>query len=166
MAKKKARSEKQTRPVNTGGGAYVGGSVHTGGGDFVGRDKNVSADRGGVAVGGDAADNTLTTGSGNLVAHAKSVFAPVYRAIKQSDRSEQQKADLAANVGEIQAEAAKGNQADESFLARRLRNLRSMAPDIAEVALAALSGPGAALGAVVRKVAEKVKGEAGSTKGE
>ena len=56
------------RAIRTGGGAYVEGDVNTGGGDFVGRDSNVRADRGGIAIGGDAYNNTMVTGSGNLVA--------------------------------------------------------------------------------------------------
>lgn len=142
--------------VDTGGGAYVGGKVNTGGGDFTGRDKVVSAGAGGVAVGGKASDNLIVTGDGNQVSQAQVILAPAYEAIQRSDRSEQEKADLTTEVRRIEAEAGKGDQADETFLARRLRNLRRMAPDIAEVAL---EGPGAVLGTAVRKVAGKVRGE-------
>ncbi len=57
------RSEQPTPPaapvnqVNTGGGAYIGGSVDTGGGDFTGRDKTISATDGGMAAGGNISVN-------------------------------------------------------------------------------------------------------------
>ena len=50
--------------------------------------------------------------------------------------------------------------ANESFLSRRLRNLKKTAPDIADVALAALAGPGSAISTSVKKVAKKLKSEA------
>jgi len=159
MAKKKAKDKKEKPQLDTGGGAYVGGNVNTGGGEFTGRDKQVSASGGGVAIGGSAANNLIVTGDGNVLRQVRMLFAPVYQAIEQSGRPAQAQADLTAEVREIEAEVSKGEQADESFLARRLRNLRRMTPDIADLVLAGLSGPGAVVAALVRKVAEKVKGE-------
>jgi hypothetical protein len=104
--------------------------------------------------------STIVTGSGNTVTNAHNAFVPVYRAIEESARPPEKKADLKAETAEIEAEVAKGDKADESFLARRLRSLVAMAPDIAEVVMAALSGPGAAVAAIVKKVTEKVKSEA------
>jgi hypothetical protein len=135
-AVKRKMGEENSEKVNTAGGAYVGGSVNTGGGDFVGRDKIV-----------------------NLGALTQNIFAPVYHAIQESQRSSVEKIDLAAEVKEIEAQVAQGEPLDESFLSRRLRSLKRMAPDIAEVAFAALSGPGAAAGVLVKKIAEKVKAE-------
>lgn len=151
-------NKKQHQPgqVNTGGGACIGGSVHTGGGDFVGRDKSVSVSVGGNLNGnmviGD--NNTVSSGAANL----QNVFAPVYTAIQQAALPSQEKDDLTAEVREIETAIATG-EAAEPWLARKLRSLKKMAPDIAEVALAALGGPGAAAGAIVKKVAEKVKNE-------
>ncbi len=126
--------------VNTEGGAYIHGSVNTGGGDFVGRDKNTS-----ISIGGDVSSSNI--------------FAPVYQAIEQAALPAQDKDDLKVEVKEIEAEVVKGALVDESFLSRRLRNLKRMAPQIAEVAFAALAGPGAAVAALVKQVAEKVKSE-------
>jgi len=134
MATKK---QHQPGPVDTGGGAYIGGSVNTGGGDFVGRDKNI------------------TTGS---TTNIQNIFAPVYTAIQQAVLPPQEKDDLTAEVKEIENAIVDG-EVDEPWLARKLRALKKMAPDIAEVALAALGGPGAAAGAIVKKVAEKVQAE-------
>jgi hypothetical protein len=127
----------KTPSVNTGGGAYIGGKVDTGGGDFVGRDQTVT--------------NYTST---------QNVFAPIYHAIEQSARPVQEKEDLKAEMQEIEAAVAKSEPVDEPWLSRKLRALKRMAPDIAEVALAALSGPGAAVAAIVKNVAKKVQAEA------
>ena len=152
-------NKKQEKPgqLNTEGGAYIGGSVKTGGGDLVGRDKNVS-----VSVGGDMSGN-MVIGDGNTInsggtVNIQNVFAPVYTAIQQASIPAQEKEDLVAEVKEIENTIVEGN-VDESWLSRRLRSLKKMAPEIGEVALAALGGPGAAVGAIVKKVAEKVKAE-------
>lgn len=152
MAKKTQRKAS----VETGGGAYVAGNVNTGGGDFTGRDREVS-----IRIGGSVSGSNLVVGDHNIVGGAGDlsvVFAPVYEAIRRSPRPQQDKDDLTAEVQEIEAAVA-APQPDESWLARRLRNLKKMAPDIAEVALAALSGPGAVVSAAVRKIAARAKGE-------
>ena len=57
----------------------------------------------------------------------------------------------------IEAEILKGDKADETTLARHLRSMRRIAPDILDVALAAMQGPLAAFSAVAKKVADKMK---------
>lgn len=143
--------------VNTEGGAYIGGNVNTAGGDFVGRDKHVNVNS--IHVGGSVSNSTLIAGDGNTASHAQNLFAAVYRAIQQSPRATAEKDDLTAEVQEIEAQVLQGEAVDESFLARRLRSLKRMAPEIAEVAFAALSGPSAVVSTVVKKIAEKVKTE-------
>ncbi|GAB4468306.1 MAG: hypothetical protein Kow0070_31560 [Anaerolineales bacterium] len=152
--------KKDKKEIHTEGGAYIGGNVNTGG-DFVGRDKKVSAGERGVVIGGNVSGSTIVTGDHNIVGGAvnlSQVFAPVYEAIQRSPRPAQDREDLTAEVREIEA-AAVQPQVDEPWLARRLRNLKKMAPDIAEVALAALSGPGAVVSSAVKKIAARVKGE-------
>ncbi len=155
-------TRKQEKPtIDTGGGAYIGGSVNTGGGDFVGRDKKVSGGERSISIGGNVSGSNIIVGDHNTVSNigVQNFFAPVYDAIEKSARQAQEKADLKADVQEIETAAAKKDAVDESWLSRRLRNLVKMAPDIGEVALSALGGPGAAFGAIVKKVAEKVKAE-------
>ena len=126
------------KKIDTGGGAYIGGHVDTGGGKFVGRD-----------------DFSTTGASANDLAQA---FEKIYAAIEtRPNTSAQDKADLKAEVQDAQAEAAKGEQASEDFLSRRLRNIERMAPDILDVAEAALAGPAAALTTVLRKVVTKIR---------
>jgi hypothetical protein len=155
-------SKKQEKPsINTDGGAYIGGGINTGGGDFVGRDKHVSGDETRISIGGNMSGN-LVVGNNNMVSNTVSIqtiLAPVYRAIEESPRPVQDKEDLKAEVKEIETAVTQNKSVDESWLARRLRNLKRMAPDIAEVALASLAGPGAAVAAIVKQTAERVKAE-------
>jgi hypothetical protein len=151
--------EEQLSALVDTGGAYIGGNVDTGGGDFVGWDKNVNVGGRSIHVGGSVSNSTLVTGDGNTINNTQNIFAPVYLAIQESKRTPAEKGDLTADVKEIEAQVVEGKLVDESFLGRRLRNLKRMAPDIAEVALATLAGPGAVVGMAVKKIAEKVKAE-------
>lgn len=109
---------------------------------------------------GPVTNSTFITGDGNTQMNIQNVFLPIYRAIEDASFPETTKADVKAEVQDVETEVRKGDTADEGFLARRLRILKLMAPDIAEVALSALCGPGAVVSMVVKKVAKKVKSEA------
>lgn len=89
----------------------------------------------------------------------QNTFAPVYERIGASKYSDAEKEDLRGEVKDIQNEAKNDEAASESFIARRLRNIQRMAPDIADVILAALASPGAAVPLVIKKIAEKMKSE-------
>jgi hypothetical protein len=131
------------RKVNTGGGAYIEGGVDTGGGDFVGRDQYKT-------TGLSAAD----------VAQLFEVFRAAVEARPNTSLAD--KADLKAELKEVEKEVAKGDKASETFLSHRLRNIGRMAPDILDVVLTTLAKPVIGLGLVVRKVAKKMKAEAGN----
>jgi hypothetical protein len=143
---------------NRVGGLQIGGDIHITRGDFVGGDKNVSVDKGAVYVGGDVQNSHLVTGNRNQIGNQElrrdDLFAEILEKIEQrSETSAEDKADLKANVAEIKAETEKGEQADPSFLARQLRNIQRIAPDIAEVVLATLANPMAGFAAIVKNVA-------------
>jgi hypothetical protein len=126
------------RVINTGGGAYIEGSVHTGGGDFVGRDQV----------------KTSRLSAADVV----KLFEPIYARIEaRPNTSREDKADLKADVQELQAEMTKGEKADESLLSRRLRNIQRMAPDIWEVVIATLTNPLAGFSAMITRVAQQMK---------
>jgi hypothetical protein len=129
--------------INTGGGAYVGGSVTVREGDFIGRDKVTT---------------TITQGADpEAIARA---FKQFYDAVEARPKTPvPEKEDLKAELKEVEQEVAKGEKADEGFLVRRLRNIGRMAPDILEVVLATFANPVAGLGVVAKKIAEKIKGE-------
>ena len=112
-----------------------------------------------VFVGGNVTASNIVVGNNNTVTQSVIVsFKPVYQAIENSKRAPAEKADLAADVKEIE-DIVQAGTVDESFLTRRLRNLKRMAPDIADVAFAALAGPGAAVSAIAKNIAERVKAE-------
>ncbi len=152
--------------INTGGGAYVGGNINTGGGDFVGRDKNVTAGERGVAIGGNVSGSTIITGDNNVVGATitlqKEYIQQIFNEIeKHPDLDQLDKEDLKSEVKELQKEDEKGPEAEEKQFSRHLRNIKRMAPDILEVVLAAVANPVAGFGAIAKKVAEKMKAEAG-----
>ncbi|MEA3351523.1 MAG: hypothetical protein U9Q82_12935 [Chloroflexota bacterium] len=155
-------SEKKT---NTEGGAYIGGGVNTGGGDFVGRDKNITAGERGIAIGGNVSGSNIVTGDHNVVGSTVNMqeqyIQQVFEAINTHPDSEHvEKEDLKAAVQEIQQEDGKGETADETFISRRLRNIKRIAPDIHDVVLTTIANPAAGFGMVAKKVAEKIKLEA------
>ncbi len=98
MAKKKKSEKKQD--VDTGGGAYIGGSVSTGGGDFVGRDKTVKGDEvRGNKVTGDTYSGDFRGAILNVRSKMKDVTQSI-GAISQAD--EGAKAELERLVGDLQ----------------------------------------------------------------
>lgn len=128
--------------INTGGGVYNTGTINTGGGKFVGRDDNSSSGLDGGEV--------------------KELFAPLYAAIDaKANLTKDDKADIKQEVGELREELAKKDQADETFLMRRLRNIGRMAPDILDVTLATITNPVAGFGMIAQKIANRFKASAG-----
>jgi hypothetical protein len=95
----------------------------------------------------------------NTISHTENLLEPAYRKIEQSGLSKQEKQDLKSEILDIENEINKGDSADDSFLARRLRVLKKMAPDIADVVFASLTSPSVAVAMVIKKVVEKVKAE-------
>ena len=147
-----------TRKTNTVGRLQIDGDVHIMRGDFVGGDKNISVDKGAVYVGGDVQGSQFVTGDGNQIGGQElrrdDLFAEILEKIEQRSHTPiEDKEDLKANVAEIKSETEKEEQADPSYLARRLRNIQRIAPDIAEVVLATLANPMAGFAALVKNVA-------------
>jgi len=147
--------------IQTAGGAVIAGDINTGGGDFVGRDKNLTVGQGGVHIGGDVSNSNIVTGNNNVVGSTITQKAEylqnLYAKIEsRPDTDQLDKEDLKSAVAEIAEEDNKGENADESFIARRLRNIQRIAPDILEVALATIANPAAGFGMVAKKVAERM----------
>ncbi|MCS6937724.1 MAG: caspase family protein, partial [Roseiflexus sp.] len=138
----------------------AGGDVIQTGGDYVGGDKISVGDVSGtgIAIGRGAQAHVQQSG-GDHDAFVRA-FAQIYAAITaRPDDPHVDKEEIVETVKKIEQEAAKGEQANEHKLTRWLRNLASMAEDIFEVTVAALTGPQAAFATVARKVAEKAKGK-------
>lgn len=100
--------------IDTGGGAYVGGSVDTGGGAFVGRDANTPSPAN--------VDALLVKLAATVALNASAANVP----------------QAMAQVTAIQAELAKGKEADDAKLAEAVQALLAVAPD---AVVAALSDP-------------------------
>lgn len=131
-------------------------------GDRIGRDQNISAGNSSVIIGGNVSGSTIIAGSHNTVASQANLFLPIYQAVEaKKDLAPEAKTDLKAEIQELEAEVKKGEQADETFLARRLRNIQRIAPDILEVVTATLANPAAGFSLIAKKVAEKAKASAG-----
>lgn len=123
-----------TRVIETGGAPYFEVDVDTRGGDFIGRDK--------------------------IVAFDPRLLDEIFQHIDASSRTVQDKEDLKGEIQEIAEEAQKGDAADETFLGRRLRNLKRMDHDIWDVIMAAPGGPIAVFGMATKKIVEKMKADA------
>jgi hypothetical protein len=157
-------AERPARPVtriDTGGGAYIGGSVHTTGGDFVGRDQIVHGDQvRGDKVMGDQVRGDQIRGLGG--AEIARLFADVYWQIQaRPEDPDVDRDEIVETVQQIEREVEKGEDANPHKIERWLGFLGSMADDILEVTVACLTHPLAGVAEVIRKVARRAKGEAG-----
>ena len=116
----------------------------------------------GVIIGGDAKGSTIVTGDHNLVGSTITLQEEYVQQIfneieKHPGLDEVDKKDLKAEVKEIQKQDEQGEGADEAFIARRMRNIQRMAPDILDVVVTTIANPVAGFGVVARKVAAKMK---------
>lgn len=141
MPKKKSASNKQTS-VRVGNISDISGNVNVAGGNIT----------------------THHTTTGFSAAEIKQLFEGLYSQIDaRANTSPADKEDIKAEVQEIQstvtAAAQKNEKIDESFIARRFRNIARMAPDVLEVVVATLGNPLAGLGVAVKKIAAKAKEE-------
>ena len=139
-----------------------------GGGDFVGRDKNTTVNQGGVHIGGSVTGSNIITGNNNVITQTTKItlqeqyIQQVYSEIEKRPNTDPlDKEDMKAAVEEIQQEDEKGGQANESVIARQMRIIQRMAPDILDVVIATITNPVAGFGVVAKKVAEKMKVDAG-----
>jgi len=142
------------------GGSVAGGDMHvtTGGGDVIYGNKTTVNTGGGKYVGRD--DNSQTGLSAEDVAK---LFGSIYQQIDaKPNLPSRDKEDLKADVKDVEAETTKvaqGQKADESFLERRLRSIKRMAPDILDVIASTFASPTLGAATVIRKVIDRVKQE-------
>ncbi len=128
------------------------------------RTGNITGNSGPINIAaGNIRTETHTAGTLN-VTDVKLLFGKIYSAIDESTGAKPTvKEDVKAEVQDLQAAVTEAVQkkapVDESFLARRFRNIARMAPDILDVIVATLGSPLAGLGVAVKKIAEKAKAE-------
>jgi hypothetical protein len=96
--------------------------------------------------------------SGISADEASKLFESLFARIDQHSRlSKDDKADLKVEVQEVREELEKNEDANESFILRRLRNIGRMTPEILEVTLATITNPVAGFGMIASKIAAKAK---------
>ncbi|MBN1890635.1 MAG: caspase family protein [Thermoflexales bacterium] len=160
--------------VTSVGGDSVGRDKITAGGDYVGRDKIVHGDEvHGDKVGGDKITVGNITGStavaigrgaratvrqglsGDEIAHA---FGAIMRQVGAlpagADKDDAQDA-----VQKLEAEAHKGDQAEESRVQRLFRTLAETAPDAWQVAVDTFINPIKGMSTAFQKIAQRAKEE-------
>jgi hypothetical protein len=139
-----------------GGGVHISGGNVTVGGDVVGGDKITTGNISGtsVAIGRGA----KAVGSLDLAALLAQWQAQMEAKIDaQPNVSADDKKDLKEHVGKIQAEAAKGEQADPSRLEKLINTLAVIGPDIFDVAVTTLVNPLGGIGLALKKIGDKAK---------
>lgn len=127
---------------------------------------NISAGDNSIVVGGNVQGSNIVVGNnnrvGNTTINLSMLFDEIHRKLDADKTIEPEtKKEVRADLKEMQAELEKP-EPDESFLARRVRNIRKMAPDIADIALETLKNPISGVVEVIKKVAKKAAEEAGA----
>ena len=126
-------------------------------------DKNkkdgISAGSGSVVVDGNVSGSNIVVGNNNIVtnqtAQLNSRFEIIYRTVDESKTlTPADKQDAKAELQEVQTALAEP-EPDETFIARRFRNIKRMAPEIVEVAFETLKNPVSGVAEVIKRIAKK-----------
>jgi len=160
--------------TNTGGGAFIGGSLDNRGGSFVGRDKIVYGDEvhgdkvlGDKTTVGDITGSTVgvigrveqsTVTVGISTADLDRLFAPIMTAVQQADPAQRQAAEQTAR--ELQAEAGKGKKANDTRLAKLIDGLVGLVPSAVTAVVSTFTSPilAGVAGPVTQYVLQKIGG--------
>ncbi|HAX70040.1 MAG TPA: hypothetical protein PK152_13845 [Anaerolineales bacterium] len=124
----------------------------------------VSAGDGSVVIGGNVDRSNIVVGDNNVVSNQVAQIAPLFKVIFEAVESQpnltpSEKEDVKAELQEVQT-ALEEPQPDETFIARRLRNIKRMAPEIVEVAVATLTNPVGGVAEVIKRIAAKMAEDA------
>jgi hypothetical protein len=164
--------------VGAGGvhvGGNVGGDVNTGerhtlfdqrgqrvgrqtnvAGDFVGRDSIQITGDGNVI--GDQSRSTVIKGSGGTEQALRGAFRRIYTLLAtHPGLAREERADLRADLEEVEAELARGAGADPALVRRRLRAIGRLAPQFQPSVLALLADPRVGLRGAVLEVVESLR---------
>jgi len=133
---------------------------------MTGKKKNSGINTGdnSVVIGGNVESSNIVIGNNNTVSNQTYNLSPLFDKIEQAvdaqkSLSPTEKEDVKAEVQEIKT-ALEEQQPDETFLARRFRNLQRMAPEIVEVALKTLANPAGGVVEVISRIAKKMAEDA------
>ncbi|MBL8101169.1 MAG: hypothetical protein JNM02_01445 [Anaerolineales bacterium] len=115
-----------------------------------------------IVIGGNVQGSNIVIGNENKVVtqSIKPLFREIYRKLdEEKNIKPEDKEDLRAELEEIQT-ALEIPEPDETFLARRFRNLKRMAPEIAEIAIETLKNPVSGVAEVIKRIVKKAADEA------
>ena len=126
----------------------------------------LSAGNNSVVIGGNVQGSNIVVGNHNVVGNRYAPnFTKIYKYVDAHPKlTPTEKEDVKSELQEIEAEIKKQDQADESFLARRFRNIERMAPDIVEVAFETLKNPVSGVATAIQKIAKKMADETAGKK--
>jgi len=126
-----------------------------------GGDQNImsgSISSGGIFAQGRDAKVTVNQYQGADAKELAGLFEKLYQHINaRPDDPNIDKEEIVDTIKKIEAEASKGEEANQSKLGRWMGTLNKMAPDILDVALASLGGPVSGVTAVLKKIADHAK---------
>ncbi len=125
--------------------------------------KNINAGGNSIVIGGNVSGSNVVLGDYNNVTNQTVNIAPLFEKIyrdvdARKDLEENAKQDVKEELKEIQA-SLEEPKPDESFLARRFRNLKRMAPDITAVAIETLKNPISGVAEVIKRISKKIEEE-------
>ncbi|RJP55664.1 MAG: hypothetical protein C4557_01145 [Anaerolineaceae bacterium] len=122
----------------------------------------LSAGDNSIVIGGNVERSNIISGDNNIVSSQSIQVAPlfkvIYEAVEKTELPAADKQDVKAELREIET-ALEEPQPDETFLARRFRNIKRMAPEIVEVAFETLKNPIGGVAEVVKRVAKRMAEE-------
>ncbi len=124
----------------------------------------LSAGNGSVVIGGNVQGSNIVIGDNNTVSSQSINIAPLFQTIyhfveTHPKLQSAKKQDAKEELKEIQT-ALEEPKPDESFIARRFRNLKRMSPEIVEVAFETLKNPIGGVAEVIKRIAKKMAEDA------
>jgi hypothetical protein len=130
------------------------------------KSSGLSAGNGSIVIGGNVDRSNVLIGNNNTISNQSINIAPLFETIyhfveKHPKLQAGKKQDAKDELQEIQT-ALEEAMPDESFIARRFRNLKRMAPDIVEVAFETLKNPIGGVADVIKRISKKMAEDANS----
>ncbi|HCR71197.1 MAG TPA: hypothetical protein DIW23_07130 [Anaerolineae bacterium] len=121
---------------------------------------SLNSGNGSIVIGGNVTGSNVVQGNNNIVTNQTINLTPLFQTIYQKvDESpnitSSNKEVVKAELAEVKT-ALESKQPDESFLERKFRVLKSMAPDIVDVAIETLKNPVSGVAEIIKKVANKM----------
>lgn len=119
-----------------------------------------SAGDGSIVIGGNVQGSNVVIGNYNTISNQSVNLGNFFDELtdvvdKHIELKRADRQDIKAELQEIQT-ALENPEPDESFLARRFRNLKRMSPEIVEVAFETLKNPLGGVAEVVKRIAKKM----------